>query len=207
MAFAPASVLSDEGAPASPLTDDLFAIPDAVLPATMYAPVRHRRRSLRVTTLVLLALLLFGVAAFVVNRAGTGGTPRTGQAIAPPTTTAPPLAPDNQFSFVAMTNLVTRFYGLLPGDVDDAYQLLGQQYQAKFDFNQFTGFYGTIAQVNASDFRQVGPNKITAVINFVTRHGAVTHEPYVFTLVPQNGTLTIGDAVQANHANVKIMSG
>jgi serine/threonine protein kinase len=213
MAFAPASVLSEKPAPPpSDLADDLLAIHDAVLPATMYTPVVRRRHPLRLTTLVVIALLAFGAAVFIVNRAGTGNTPQAngpggGQVAAPPATTAAPPAPDNQFTFVAMTNLVSRYYGLLPGDVNDAYELLSPQYQAKVAFPEFTAFYGTITQVTPSNFRQIAPTKIVALINFVTQRGAVTHEPYVFTFVSQNGTLIIDDAVQANVAGVKLMSG
>ena len=94
-----------------------------------------------------------------------------------------------------MRGLVTRYYGLLPGDVNGAYQLLSARYRAKVTFGQFRGFYATIAQVVPDNFRQTGPNTITAVINFAPRHGAVTHEPYRFTVVTRNGALLIDDAV------------
>jgi hypothetical protein len=98
-------------------------------------------------------------------------------------------------SLAGMRALVTRYYGLLPGNVDGAWQLLTGRFQSMVTFDQFRGFYATIAHVVPNNFRQTGPSTITAVINFTPRHGAVTHEPYRFTVVTRDGRLLIDDAV------------
>jgi hypothetical protein len=194
IAFAPSSILADPG----DLAGDLFAINEAALPGTQ-AVRRPRRRPVRLAMVIVIALLAIGTAVFVVNRAGQGGTP---QAAPPqPTTTVPPTLPAGPPSFVAMTNLVTKYYGLLPADQNDAYLLLSSKYHAKISFAEFSNFYNTIAQVVPDNFHQVGPNTITAVINFVTVRGAVTHEPYRFTIVNHDGLLVIDNAIQVTRAS------
>ena len=215
MAFAPASILPTPLTTPSDLADDLLAIHDAAMPPTQ--TVRHRLRPVhpvrpgrrvRLAVLVVIALLAVGTAVFVVDRAGRG-TPQAGQGngAASSTVTGPPTLAAGPPTFPAMSNLVTKYYGLLPGDVNDAWLLLSTQYRAKVTFDQFRAFYNTIAQVVPNNFHQVGPNSITAVINFVTRKGAVTHEPYRFTIVNQNGLLIIDNAVMVNRPSANLMSG
>lgn len=194
IAFAPSSILADPG----DLAGDLFAINEAALPGTQ-AVRRPRRRPVRLAMVVVIALIAVGTAVFVVNRTGQGGTPQA----APPqaTTTVPPTLPAGPPSFVAMTNLVTKYYGLLPADQNDAYLLLSSKYHAKISFAEFSNFYNTIAQVVPNNFHQVGPNTITAVINFVTVRGAVTHEPYRFTIASHDGLLVIDNAIQVTRAS------
>ncbi len=176
---------------AAPLAD-LFPIgrPD---------PPRARRRAVRLAMVVVLALLAVGAAVIVVDRAGQGGSVQaagpSGAAVAPPvTSSAAPPAPVVP-SLAGMRAVVTRYYGLLPGNLDAAWQLLTPRLQAKITFDQFRGFYATIAHVVPDNFRQTGPDMVTAVINFAPRHGAVTHEPYRFTVVTRAGKLLIDDAV------------
>jgi hypothetical protein len=159
-------------------------------------PPRARRRAVRLAMVVVIALLAVGAAVFVVDRVGRGGSVQaagpSGAVVAPPVVTSvAPVVP----SLVTMRGLVTRYYGLLPGDLNGAYQLLSARFREKVTFGQFRGFYVTIAQVVPDNFRQTGPNTITAVINFAPRHGAVTHEPYRFTVVARDGALLIDDAV------------
>ncbi|HEX4722605.1 MAG TPA: protein kinase [Pseudonocardiaceae bacterium] len=232
MAFAPASIVgtptgrlaaqsggrgTPSGGLASPrdLADDLMAIHDAAMPQRPQT-VRHRLRSvhearpgrrLRTAMVVVIALIAVGTAVFVVDRAGKGNPQAGPTGGASSTVTGPPTLAAGPPTFTAMSNLVTKYYGLLPGDVNDAWMLLSTQYRSKVTFDQYRAFYNTIAQVVPNNFQQVGPNSITAVINFVTRKGATTHEPYRFTIVNQGGLLIIDDAVMANHATTKLMSG
>ncbi len=205
VAYAPASMLSDP----SELADDLLAIHDVALPGTQSVR-RRRRRPVRLAMVVVIALVAVGIAVFVVDRTGTGGTPQAAgsSGAAPPVATStPPTLPAGPPTFPAMTNLVMKYYGLLPGDVNGAWLLLSSQYRTKVTFEQFRAFYNTIAEVVPNNFHQVGPNTITAVINFVTRRGAVTHEPYRFTIVNRDGLLIIDNAVMINRASANLMSG
>jgi hypothetical protein len=171
-------------------------VPEALLVDSFPEPPRARRRAVRLAMVVVIALVAVGAAVFVVDRAGRGTSVQaagpSGAVVAPPVVTSvAPAVP----SLAAMRGLVTRYYGLLPGDLNGAYQLLSARFRAKVTFDQFRGFYVTIAQVVPNDFHQTGPNTITAVINFAPRHGAVTHEPYRFTVVARDGALLIDDAV------------
>jgi hypothetical protein len=176
--------------PATQLVESFPELPD------FPEPPRTRRRAVRLAMVVVIALVAVGAAVFVVNRVGQGGSAQaagpSGAAAAPPVVTSTaPVRP----SLATMRGLVTRYYGLLPGDVNGAYQLLSARFRAKVTFNQFRGFYATIAEVVPDNFQQTGPNTITAVINFAPRHGAVTHEPYRFTVISHDGALLIDDAV------------
>jgi hypothetical protein len=160
-------------------------------------PRARSRRRVRLAMVVVIALLAVGAAVVVVDRAGRGGSVQaagpSGAVAAPPAPATS--APSVVLSLATMRDLVTRYYGLLPGDPGGARQLLTAKFRTKITFGQFQGFYATIAHVVPSDFRQTGPNTITAVINFTPRHGATTHEPYRFTVVASNGALLIDEAV------------
>jgi hypothetical protein len=202
VAFAPASIL------ASPreLADDLLAIHDAALSGPQ--SVRRRRSPARLAMVVVIALVAVGAAVFVVDRAGRGAAPQASSGTTPPVAVStPPTLPAGPPTFLAMTNLVTKYYGLLPGDVNDAWLLLSSQYQTRVTFDQFRAFYATVAQVVPDNFHQVGPTTITAVINFVTRKGAVTHEPYRFTIGSRDGLLIIDNAVMVDRAAPNLTSG
>jgi serine/threonine-protein kinase len=149
--------------------------------------------------MIVVALLAIGGAVYLVERAGRHTPPQAGTTAttAPPTRpTVPPTLADGTPSFGAMTELVTRYYGLLPDDLNDAFQLLSVRLQNKTTFVGFRTFYAGINRVVPNGFRQVGPNMVTAVINFVTKRGAVTHEPYRFTIIARRGTLVIDNAVR-----------
>ncbi|HEX4702681.1 MAG TPA: serine/threonine-protein kinase [Pseudonocardiaceae bacterium] len=178
-----------------PRPDNLAA---AALPHTRPVPIRKRRRPLRLATMIVVALLAIGGAVYVVERAGHHTPPLAGTSTTSVVTTSPTVPPTvvGTPSFGGMTDLVTRYYRLLPGDVHDAFQLLSVRLQAKTTFTAFRTFYATINEVAPDGFRQVGPNMITAVINFVTKRGAVTHEPYRFTIIARRGTLIIDNAVR-----------
>jgi hypothetical protein len=163
-------------------------------------PPARSRRAVRLAMVVAVALLAVGAAVVVVDQVGRGGAVQaagpSGAVVAPPvavTSSAPPTSVTP--SLVGMRDLVTRYYGLLPGDLGGAWQLLTVRLRATITFDRFQGFYATIAQVVPDQFHQTGPNTITAVINFAPRHGAVTHEPYLFTVVARGGALLIDDAV------------
>ncbi len=180
-------------APASALVDLLpRSVPDPPDP-----PRSRSRRLVRLALVVVIALVAVGAAVLVVDRAGRGASVQAAGpsgAVAPPpvaASSAPPVAP----SLATMRDLVTRYYGLLPGDLGGARQLLSTNFRTKITFGQFQGFYATIARVVPTNFRQTGPNTITAVINFTPRHGVTTHEPYRFTVVATNGALLIDEAV------------
>src|SRR5207302_3725545 len=112
---APASVLVDLLPPGPPDRQDK---PDP--------PRARSRRLVRLAMVVVIALLAVGAAVVVVDWAGRGGSVQaagpSGAVAAPPApaTSAPPVV----LSLATMRDLVTRYYGLLPGDPGGARQLL-----------------------------------------------------------------------------------
>ncbi|HEX5120671.1 MAG TPA: serine/threonine-protein kinase [Pseudonocardiaceae bacterium] len=189
--------------PAEPtVATPLPAIP-VVLPPP--PPRTHsRRRTARLTMAIALMVLALGVALVVVDTAGSDSPAAVvGPVVKPtaaptpiPTTTVPVQPVATPPSFQAMAGAVRTYYGLLPTDVTDAYQLLSAGYRTAHPFAAVRTFYDGIESVTPGEFRLVGPNQVAAVITFVTRQGAVTHEPYQFTVVRRRGALIIDDAVQ-----------
>ena len=165
-----------------------------------------RRRGARLILAIALVVLALGVALVVVDTAGSGtpeavvgpiANPTAAPTSIPPTTEPAGTAP----SFAAMSDAVRRYYGLLPGDVTAAYRLLSAGYRMAHPLADVRTFYDGIASVTPGGFRLAGPDRVTAVITFVTRQGTVTHEPYQFTVVRARGTLVIADAVQLDRGS------
>jgi hypothetical protein len=201
---------SDEPTVEAPFRD-LFADPSGIpvlLPAAP-APARaaRRRRTTRLTLAIAMVVLALGVALVVVDTAGSSpqAAPAANPAAAPttvaPTSTAPVPPVVGPPSFAAMSAVVRRYYGLLPGDVTAAYRLLSADYRVAHPFVDVRTFYDGIESVTPEDFQPVGPNQVAAVLTFVTKHGAVTHEPYLFTMARRRGTLIIANAVRLDRAS------
>jgi eukaryotic-like serine/threonine-protein kinase len=191
--------------PAEPTVATPLALPaiQVLLPPTP-ARTTSRRRTARLTMAIALVVLALGVALVVVDTAGSDSPaavvgPIVHPTAAPtpiPTTTVPVRQVATPPTFAAMSGAVRTYYGLLPADVTAAYRLLSADYRSAHSFAAVRTFYGGIESVTPGEFRLVGPNQVVAVLTFVTKQGAVTHEPYQFTVVRWQGTLIIDDAVQ-----------
>jgi eukaryotic-like serine/threonine-protein kinase len=170
--------------------------PDLV-PSAAPAPPRRRRAPVLVGAVV--AVLAIGGGATAIALSGGGQAP----AAAPPATTAAPVAaaptsvaptsavapttaPAPTTSPVVAGNgiaFVQRYYSLLPGDPDAAFELLGPAAQSQSGGRAaFTGFYATVAQVAVEDARQTGDNTVSATVRFVLKDGRITREPYRFVI-------------------------
>lgn len=173
-------------------------------PTRVRMPPQRRRRPVLLVVVLALVVLAVGTTVVVLdvvdrgnNRVASG--PPSHPATPPTTTSAPATGDDGTLTFTAMSDLVRHYYGLLPDDVTDAYQLLSPNYQAAHPFGEVQTFYGGISSVTASNFRKVGPDTMDAVITFVRQaDGVTTHEPYAFTIVRRHGKLVIDRAVQLN---------
>jgi hypothetical protein len=159
-------------------------------------------RLLWVTFAIVLAVVVAGTVFYIVHARADARSVTTGQV--GQSTTAQPgngvtVAPNGGVSgpltYIGMTHLITKYYGLLPDDVNDAVQLLSGSYRLKHSNSSVRKFYGTIQQVSVGKFEQVGANTVDAVVTFTTTGGAVSHEPYRFTVVLRHGTLLIDNAV------------
>lgn len=159
-------------------------------------------RLLLVTFAIVLAVVVAGTVVYIWHARTDTKSATTGQVGQSTTarpgggaTGAPNGGVNGPLTYIGMTHLITRYYGLLPGDVNDAVQLLSGSYRLKHSNASVRNFYGTIQQVSVGRFDQVGPNTVDAVVTFTTTGGAVSHEPYRFTVVLRHGTLLIDNAV------------
>ena len=86
---------------------------------------------------------------------------------------------------------VQSFYGLLPGNTDAAWALLGPAAQSQSDGRGgFDCFYGGLSRVWAEDLRVDG-NTVTATIVFTRKDGEVSREDYTFVVGTQDGRQVI----------------
>jgi serine/threonine protein kinase len=100
----------------------------------------------------------------------TSSAPPTSSA---PTTSATPSgssspAPTATGSVDSPTGLVAHYYGLLPGDTQDAWDLLTPQLQDKIGAGTFQGFWATIDTVRVEDTKQVGTGLVQVTITYTT---------------------------------------
>ncbi|HEX5403828.1 MAG TPA: protein kinase [Pseudonocardiaceae bacterium] len=184
-------------APTKPPVQPMPMAPPA---ATMVSVPRPRRKPVLLALAIVVVALAVGGALVALNRHGHRSVASSPPAVQPaatgqPTTVAP-TEDDGAPGFAAMVGLVRQYYNLLPGDVDDAYRLLSGAYRLAHPLPAVRLFYVGIQRVTPSQFESAGPNKISAVITFVTRRGVTTHEPYRFTITRRHGDLIIDNAVQ-----------
>jgi eukaryotic-like serine/threonine-protein kinase len=120
----------------------------------------------------------------------TGAAPtRAPATTAPPATHAPTPAPTSAAPTSAPAfdgdpvSFVQSYYALLPGDTDQAWQLLGPDaQQASGGRSTFDTFYGELQSVTLQNVRQTGADTVEATVVFVRRDGTTTSEPYRFVM-------------------------
>jgi eukaryotic-like serine/threonine-protein kinase len=102
-----------------------------------------------------------------------------------PTTSAEPAATGDPVAFVQS------YYGMLPGNTDAAWALLGPTAQSQSGGRDgFNSFYAGLARVWAENLRVTG-NTVSATIVFTQKNGAVSREAYQFVIGTQNGRQVI----------------
>jgi hypothetical protein len=186
-----------------PVRQPTMRVPTPAPAARTQVAPPPRRKPVRLALALTLVVVAVGVTLVVLNR-GTTRSAAHHPAVPPiaVTTTQPaavaPAEVDHTLTFAAMSGLVSRYYNLLPADVDDAYRLLSATYRLAHPLVAVRAFYAGIRLVTASNFQPVGPDMVRAVVTFVTRRGVTTHEPYRFTIVRRHGDLIIDNAVQVD---------
>jgi serine/threonine protein kinase len=156
-------------------------------------PGRSRRMPVLLGVLAVLALGA-GVTAAILT-SGAGGTP----AAQPPTTSAPAVpAPPTTVPTSALVPpsdgvaFVQSYYGLLPGDTDSAWQLLGPNAQSQSgDQSDYDAFWAEVATVSLQNVRQTGTDTVEGTVVFTRRNGSTSSEPYRFVLGTGSGGQTI----------------
>jgi hypothetical protein len=87
---------------------------------------------------------------------------------------------------------VRNYYGLLPGNTDAAWALLGPTAQSQSGGRgEFDNFYSGLARVWAENLRATGGNTVSATIVFTQKDGNVSRESYQFVLGDVGGQQVI----------------
>jgi hypothetical protein len=163
---------------------------------------RGRRGPLLLGMLAAVLAVGAGVTiAILTSRAGAdpGGVPAapqttTSAAAAPAPTTGPqatttpaattapptsaPVPPSDAVAFVQ------NYYGLLPGDTDTAWQLLGPEAQSQSGGQKagYDSFWAEIAAVSVQNLRRTGDDTVEGTVVFTRRDGGTSSEPYRFVI-------------------------
>ena len=87
---------------------------------------------------------------------------------------------------------VQSYYGLLPGNTDAAWALLGPQAQAASGGRDgFERFYAGLQSVSLQNPQRTGDDTVSARVAFVPREGNPTNEAYSFVMTTDDQGNTI----------------
>ncbi|WP_132975352.1 serine/threonine-protein kinase [Pseudonocardia dioxanivorans] len=198
---------------ATPATPTLASAPPPaaappVAPTAAAAPGQRRLVAVVVAVLVVLVVGA-GVIIGLVRSSGTkeptgppagasataSPTPSPTPTTAPSTTTAAPTSASG--SGMPAIQFVQSYYGLLPGNVDQAWALLSPQAQQQAGgYQAYKDFYGGLTAVWAETLRVVDADTITATIVFTRKDGTQTREPYRFDISGTDGNRVIQSFTQ-----------
>jgi hypothetical protein len=91
---------------------------------------------------------------------------------------------------------VSRYYSLLPGNVDEAFGLLTADYQTRVAGGRqaYQRFVDGFSAVTATDVTGSPPSTVTATVTYTTKSGQVTRERTTFGLVDAGGALKISSS-------------
>ncbi|TWF79047.1 serine/threonine protein kinase [Pseudonocardia hierapolitana] len=171
-------------------------------------PRRNRRTPVLLGVLVAVLALGAGVTAAILTSGGgaeSGGTPAalpatSAPAVPAPTsdpaastpppattvpaTTAPTTAPTSPSTPPSdPVAFVQSYYGLLPGDTDSAWQLLGSEAQRQSNGRGgYDRFWSEMASVNLQNVRRTSDSTVEGTVVFTRRDGSTSSEPYRFVM-------------------------
>jgi len=115
-------------------------------------------------------------------------------ATAATTTAGTSTAPSTPVTFEAMRDLVTGFYGGLPGDTSGAWDKLDSNYQQRAGRADYLGFWSTIESVSVLSVTPRDATSVVARLRYVLRDGGVDTEDRWLSVVPADGQLLIYDS-------------
>jgi eukaryotic-like serine/threonine-protein kinase len=180
----------------------------------------NRTRSVLLTVLAIVAAVLVGILVSTLITSGDGdggeaqegttapvetGSPQpTGEPTTEETTTSTTTTTTTTTTPPAPTpadyeNAVREYYGLLPGNPEEAWHRLTPNAQGQSgSYESYAGFWNSVQAVEVQAAQAQG-NQVAATLRFVTDDGTST-ESYSFTLVEQDGQLLIDSFQQGNGA-------
>jgi serine/threonine protein kinase len=109
------------------------------------------------------------------------------------TTTKPPAKPPAQQRPTTPQAAITSYYGLMPGNLDAAWQRLTPRYQASPAGGRggYERFWGAISAVSVSGVAPTGTGTVEATVLYTFKDGRRTRERHRYILVNQGGTWLI----------------
>jgi len=110
------------------------------------------------------------------------------------TTAGTPASPSAPVTFEAMRDLVTGFYGDLPGDTSGAWDKLDSHYQQRAGREDFLSFWSTIESVSLLSVTPRDATSVVARLRYVLRDGGVDTEDRWLSVVLEDGRLLIYDS-------------
>ncbi len=174
--------------PARPVTPPSITRPESG--TRIAAPITKPRREKRgnagliatISVVVLLVVITGILATRMLNKANGSNASGGSQASTSSTTPAVPEVGMNtpKMNYLNMRALLVKYYGLLPGDTQDAFGYLAPDFRPKTSFASYQAFYSSLSAVSIRDILPDGPNSVNAVVTFVKVHGGTTHELYHF---------------------------
>lgn len=110
------------------------------------------------------------------------------------TTASTSTAPSTPVTFEAMRDIVTGFYGDLPGDTSGAWDKLDSHYQQRAGRADYLNFWSTIESVSLLSVTPRDATSVVARLRYVLRDGGVDTEDRWLSVVPADGRLLIYDS-------------
>jgi len=93
-----------------------------------------------------------------------------------------------------MRDLVTDFYGELPGNALDAWNKLDSHYQQRAGQTDYQNFWSSIESVSLISVTPRDATSVTARLRYLLRDGRVDTEDRWLSVVPANDHLLIYDS-------------
>jgi hypothetical protein len=120
----------------------------------------------------------------------------------PPTTASSTTAPSTPSSSQGppsadqLAAVVSRYYSLVPGNLDQAFALLTPDYQTRVAGGRqaYQRFWDQYSAVTVTDVTGSPPSTVTATVAYTTKTGQVVRERTTFGLVDSGGVLKIGSS-------------
>jgi hypothetical protein len=92
--------------------------------------------------------------------------------------------------------VVSRYYSLVPGNLDEAFGLLTTDYQTRVAGGRqaYQRFWDAYSAATATDVTGSPPSTVTATVAYTTKGGQVVRERTTFGLVEEGGVLKINSS-------------
>jgi eukaryotic-like serine/threonine-protein kinase len=122
--------------------------------------------------------------------------PPPGTTVGVPAATAPPQAPPPDIEATPPAAVVTDYYALMPGNLDEGWTRLTPKYQQypAGGFSGYQSFWSRIRSVRVSDVTATGDNTVEATVEYHMEDGRVIREQHRYTLIMQDGRWKIDES-------------